>query len=328
MSGASGQGGVFGNPGLLAAGAAGCVSAVCALWAMRGLPLGTGVLWIASFPLFAAGLGFGVASAAVASLLGVLLVAISGGGFAAVIYLALFGIPAPLLVLAAQGQVPGQVSGQGLGQGPAPGQAPGAGPGRVSLSLPLALLGLWPLAVLLLSAAFLAGSGGLEAAMRQAMEVALRRLGMPAPETLVAGLVRVKAGAIGFWAAIALLANAGAAAGFLAKRGLLRGGKPDWAAVRLPGWYPVLPALALGLFLAAPAGGDAVALSALLLLLVPLFLQGVAGVHARLRGRKARLPMLVGFYLLVVLFLQLMGPGLVGLGLYDQFLRRQAPRQT
>jgi hypothetical protein len=164
--------------------------------------------------------------------------------------------------------------------------------------------------------------------MRDAMAASLTRLGIPAPEEFVAALVRVKAGAIGFWAAVSLLANAVAAVGFLAKRGLLAVPRPDWAAVRLPGWYPVLPATALGLFLAIPADSDILALSALLLLLVPLFLQGVAGVHTRLRGRKGRRPMLAGFYLLLVLFLQVMGPGLVALGLYDQFLRRPAPRQS
>jgi hypothetical protein len=300
-----GQGqGVFGNPGLLAAGAAGCASAVAALWAMRGLPLGTGLFWISSFPLFIAGLGFGPASAITAGLLATLLVVLAGGGFAALIFLALFGVPAPLLVLAA-------VRG-----------------GRITLSLPLALLGLWPLLVLMLSSLFLGGEDGLEAAMREAMEQALARLGMPAPEEVVAALVRVKAGAIGFWAALALLANAAAAIGFLARRRLLPMPKPDWASVRLPGWYPVLPGAALGLFFAAPSGGDAVALSALLILLVPLFLQGLAGVHARLRGRKGRLPILAAFYLLLVLFLQVLGPGLVGLGLYDQFQRRAAPRQS
>jgi len=54
--------GLFGNPGLLAGVAAGLVSAVLALWAMHGLPLGTGLFWLTSFPLFVAGLGFGAAS--------------------------------------------------------------------------------------------------------------------------------------------------------------------------------------------------------------------------------------------------------------------------
>lgn len=307
--GSQGRGlGVFGNPGMLAAGAAGFAAATLALWAMRGLPLGTGLLWVASFPLFAAGLGFGPASAVVAALLATLLVAGFGGGFAAVTFLALFGVPAPLLVATAL--------------------RPGPGGGRLALSLPLAVLGLWPLAVLLGAAVVLADDGGIEAAMRGTMEASLARLGIPAPEEFVAALVRVKAGAIGFWTGIALLANAMAATGFLARRGLLAASRPDWASVRLPGWYPLLPAVAFGLFAAAPGEGDLVALSALLVLLVPLFLQGLAGVHRRLRGRQWRRPILAAFYLLLVLFLQLMGPGLVALGLYDQFQRRPAPRQS
>jgi hypothetical protein len=61
---------------------------------------------------------------------------------------------------------------------------------------------------------------------------------------------------------------------------------------------------------------------------VPLFLQGCAGVHARVRGRRGAPAMLAGFYLLMLLFLQIMGPGLVGLGLYDQIRRRPAPRNS
>ncbi len=62
----------------------------------------------------------------------------------------------------------------------------------------------------------------------------------------------------------------------------------------------------------------------LLLLLVPLLVMGVAGVHARAKGRPARVPMLALFYLLLAMFLQVMGPAMVGLGLYDHF-RRRAP---
>src|SRR4051812_28988330 len=93
--------GLLGDPGLLAGAAAGFVSAVLALWAMRGLPLGTGLFWLASFPIFAAGLGFGPAAAVLAGLLASLLVAGFGGGFAALTFLVLFGVPAPLLVVTA-----------------------------------------------------------------------------------------------------------------------------------------------------------------------------------------------------------------------------------
>jgi hypothetical protein len=301
----SGQGSNgLGSAGLTAAAAAGLAATVAAMWALRGLPMGTALFWMAPFPLFAAGLAFGPASALAGSLLAVLLLAVVGGGLPVLVFLALFGLPVPLLLLAALRN------------------------GQVALALPLALLGLWPLAVLLLAALFLADDGGLEPAMRRAVELALARLDLPAPELLVAELVRIKAAAIGFWSSLALLANAAAAERFLARRGLLAVAAPDWTAARLPGWYPVLPAVAAGLFLAVPEGSDAVALSGLLILLVPLFLQGCGGVHARLRGRRARRPMLALFYMLLLLFLQVMGPGLVGLGLYDQFWRRPAPRNS
>jgi hypothetical protein len=274
------------------------------MWAFRGLPLGTALFWLTPFPLFATGLAFGPFSALLAVLLAVPLVGLVGGGLPVLVFLALFGAPAVLLLLTA-------VRGS-----------------QVSLSVPLALLGLWPLAILLLAALFLADEGGLEPTMRRAVELALDRLDLPAPEMLVADLVRVKAAAIGFWASLALLGNAAAAQSFLAKRGMLPVAPPDWSSTRLPRWYPVLPAVALLMFLAAPEGNDAVQLSGLLILLVPVFLQGCGGVHARLKGRRARMPMLVLFYMLMVLFLQIMGPGLVGLGFYDQFWRRGAPRNS
>jgi hypothetical protein len=175
----------------------------------------------------------------------------------------------------------------------------------------------------LTAALFLSGGEGLQAAMRAALETTLGRAGFAVPEPLLGQLVRVQAAAVGFLSALAMLGN-----GFAARRFLLRRGGfavppvPDPARVRLPGWYPLLPALAAGLFLAVPAEADAAPLSALLLLLVPLLLMGVAGVHARAQGRPARVPMLALFYLLLALFLQVMGPALVGLGLYDQFRRR------
>ncbi|MBL6076428.1 DUF2232 domain-containing protein [Belnapia sp. T18] len=285
----------------MAAAAAALAATVCAMWAFRGLPGGTMLFWLTPFPLFAAGLGFGLGSVVVGAVLAAVLVALVGGGVPLLVFLLLFGLPVPMLLAAALRS------------------------GR--LGLPLALLGLWPVSVLLGAALFLADDGGLEPAMRRAVEIALARLGLPAQEMLVAELVRVKAAAIGFWADIALLANAAGAERFLARRGLLPA-RTAWSAVRLPGWYLPLPAVAAGLFLAAPEDGDAVALSALLLLLVPFFLQGCAGVHARLKGRRGAAAMLAGFYLLMLLFLNIMGPGLVGLGLYDQIWRRQAPRNS
>jgi hypothetical protein len=293
------------DPRLLAACAAGFASAAAALWAFRGLPMGTALFWLSSFPIFAAGLGFGSGAAVGAAALAATLLALVGSLVAAAAFLALFGAPAALLLT--------------VGLRSAPGGGAAFRPGW-----PLALLGLWPVAVLGAGTALLGGGEALQTAMRLALETTMGRAGFAVPEPLLGQLVRVKAAVIGLLSALAMLFN-----GFAARRVLLRWGiavppLPDPASVRLPAWYPLLVGLAAGLFLAAPAGADAVPLSALLLLLVPLGLLGVAGVHARAKGRPARVPMLALFYLLLALFLQVMGPAMVGLGLYDQF-RRRAP---
>lgn len=293
-----GQGGMLGNPGLLAAGAAGFASAFCALWAFRGLPLGTALLWIASLPLFLAGLGFGTGSAVVAAAVACALVALAGGGLPLLVFAVLFALPAPLLVGAA------------LRDG-----------GRADLALPLVLLGAYPVAILLIAALFATGEGGLEAVLRRGVEGALGRMGLPAGEDFIGTLVRVKAAALGFWAGLALLVNGAAAQSLLARRGLARVATPDWTAVRLPRWYPALPAVAALLLMVSPPEADAVPLSALLLLLLPLLYLGLAGVHARARGHRRRGPILVAFYLSLLLFLQLVAPALVGLGLFDHFRR-------
>jgi hypothetical protein len=308
------HGGILGHPGLLAAGAAGCASAVSALWAFRGLPLGTPLLWLAPLPLLLAGLGFGTLSAGVAAALAAALVWLTSvGDLPALAYLALFGVPAPLIVA-------GALRGA-------------AAAGQLGLSGPLLVLGLWPVVVLLLAAFALAGdgAGGLDAAMRRGVEGALARMGAaPASEAFLGTMVRVKAAALGFWWGIALLANGAAAQALLARSGLARAASPDWArAAALPRWYPLLPGLAALVLLLAPGGSDAVPLSALLILLVPLFLLGLAGVHARVRGRPWRRAALVALYLATVLFLQMMAPALVGLGLFDYFRRRgQGGRPT
>jgi hypothetical protein len=301
--GAGGGVGPFSSPGLLAAGAAGCAAAFCALWAFNGLPLGSFLLWLTPLPLFLAGLGFGTGSAAGAALLATLLVAAFGSRIGVLFLLALFALPVPLLV------------GLALRGGGAP---------TLGLSSPLMLIGVWPVAVLLLAAFWMAGEGGLEATMRRVVEGVLMRLGVAANEAVVSMVVRVNAAAFGLLGTAALVLNGIAAQRFLARRGLARAATPDLRRLRLPGWYPLLPLLAAIAVLAAPAGHDAVAVSALLLLLLPPFFLGIAGVHLRAGGRPGRVPMLGLFYVLLVVFLQFMAPAMVALGLFDHFRRGKA----
>jgi hypothetical protein len=298
VSQTSGQGGLFSHPAALAAGAAGVGSALLALWAMRGMPLGGLLMWLSPLPVFAAGLAFGARSAVSAVAIAAVLILFSTSSLGLLVYLVVFGLPSAMIVATA------------------------VQPGRVELSVPLTLLGLWPVVVLAVLAMAIPD---LEAEMRAAVELGMRRMGVSLPEGMVDQVTQVKAAAAGFWMALLMVGNGLAAQALLARNGLALHPSPSADGLHLPGWYPMLPAIGLAAWLAF---GGAVALSSLLILLVPVFILGVVGVHRRLRGRTGRVAILAGFYVLMLLFLQIMAPLMVGVGLLDQFRRPSMPPQT
>jgi hypothetical protein len=288
----------FNNPAVLAASAAGLTSALLMLWALRGLALGGALLWLAPAPLFSVGLAFGPAGAALAGLVGALVVGFSSSMLGAVFYALLFAVPVWLLV------------------------ALFLRPGGANVSGPVAALGLYPVALLLGLSVYFANEGGLEAVLRGAVEHATLRMGLSLPDGMIDAVVRVKAAAVGFWLAVMAIGNAALAQGFLRRRGLSLAATPDLADARMPGWYLVLVLLAGAAFAVV---GDAVTLSVLLLLTLPFFLMGIGGVHKRVRGSGGRVWLLAGFYTLMLIFLQIMAPAMVGMGLYEQWARRAVP---
>jgi len=90
--------GLLDDPRWLAAAIGGIVSAIAALWAMRGLPLGFAAFWLTSLPIFAAGLGFGSGSAFGALCVGTVMVLVLASEWPALIYLLGFALPALLMV--------------------------------------------------------------------------------------------------------------------------------------------------------------------------------------------------------------------------------------
>ncbi|WP_431281749.1 hypothetical protein ACQW02_20435 [Humitalea sp. 24SJ18S-53] len=272
-----------------------------ALWAFRGLPLGPGLLWLSPLPLFLAGLGFGlpamVAAVGVAS--AALLAA--GGFIPFAIHFLAFALPAVILV------------------------AVGLRRGRLDGSLPLALLGIYPAVLILFAALLLAGDGGLEAVLTAIVKVGLDRMGLPAGDAMVADIVRIKAAAVGFWLALALLVNGIGAQGFLARRGLSLAPRPAWSEAMLPKLYPAIPAVALVIAAMDDFGGTT--LSLFIVLMLPLLFRGLAVIHTRTRGRNGRPFILGAGYMALVIFSVPTAAFLVGLALFDHFSAR-APRGT
>jgi hypothetical protein len=293
QDGAEGERRMASDPRWLVAGAAGLGAAVLALWAFRGLPLGVVTLWLAPLPLFMAGIGFGGAALLAAILVAALALLVVGSSLGLGLFIAVFGAPVAALVLAVR-------------RGPNP-----------DLGTAFCLLGVLPAAGIALAALLLADApGGMEGAMRAAVEHALDRMGLAAAEGMVAELVRVKAAAIGFWVAIALLLNAAAAAALLVRAGVLAAA-PAWREARLPAWYALLPGLACGLWLAADDGADAAQLCMLLALLVPVFLHGLAGLHRATTALRGRPMVLGGAYAALLVISVPVALAVTGYGLFD-----------
>lgn len=296
------MGSVLGNPRWLAGTAAGFAAAVLSLWAMRGLPLGFAAFWLTPLPLFGAGLGFGPGAMAWAAGLGAAIHILVAGLLPMSVFLTAFAVPALLMVVL------------------------GFRHGRIEPGLPLAVLGIWPAVVILAAGAgFADAPGGLSGVIHAAVEQSLQRMGANAAQLPVAGLAQVMAAAMGFWAAVSLSVNGAAAQSALARSGLALAPTPRWSAVHLPAWYPVLPGAGAASWLVFGGPGDAVWLSVLLVLLLPVFLQGIAAVHRRSVGRPGRQFMLGAFYAGLVILSVPAAIAVTAFGFYEQWGRRTSP---
>jgi hypothetical protein len=119
--------------------------------------------------------------------------------------------------------------------------------------------------------------------------------------------------------------NGVAAQSALSRSGLALAPTPRWSEVRLPGWYPSLPAIGAAAWLVLGGDGDVVTLSILLVLLLPVFLQGIAAVHRRSAGRPGRSFMLGIFYAGLVILSVPAAVAVTAFGFYEQWGRRTSP---
>lgn len=293
--------GIAHDPRWLAAGAGGFLAAAAELWLIRGLPGGMLMGWFASLPVLAAGFAAGpVAAIGAGGLAGVLLWLVSGP-WPVLHFAALAGLPGmalPLLAMRPQGFVPG-----------------GA----------MVFFGLYPLLLLGWGAMeFAAYPGGVMGMLADSIRQAMQEFpALAVSETMQARVARLIPVLLALWLAVITSINAMIAQRLLARRGFALLPSLDLAAVRLPFWYALLPPAAAGVWLMDL--DDGLRLAVFLILLLPFFFQGLAGVHRRSAGLRGRGVALTGFYVLMVYFLPTIGPAVVALGLYDQWARR-APR--
>ncbi len=261
-------GGLSRDPSTLAGGAAGFACAALVMWTYRALPLGSIVFWLAPLPLFLAGLALGPLSAwlglTVAS--GALL--LTAGYRGALVFLLATGLPAVLLVTLALRRE------------------------HFALALPFMMLGLWPALVAAVSLLF--APTGIGEIMATQVTATLSSSGMDADPATVAVLVRAGLALAASALALPLLTCGVGAQRLLSSRGLALCPTPAWRETRLPGWYPVLPLTTLVI---ASFSSGLITTATTAALTAPLFLQGLAVLHGRLRG-----PFLVLLYVVLIVF--------------------------
>lgn len=300
---------------LAIAAAGGLASGICFLATLVDLPAVLILAYLAMLPVCAVGLGWGVKEAAISAAIAMAAVgAVASLSFGFVYGLA-HGGPAVMAVWLALRSRPN-----------ANGQA---------LWYPIGPLVSW-LAVYACGSftllALLGGDSGVTEAMAQ-IETIMTSV-LPVNENpQVAALVKVIAGyfpaiVITSWLVMALV-NLVLAQGVLERFGHNLRPKPKLSMIELPGWFSAVTAgaaaLALLTRLAELDTAGFIARNTALGFLVPHFFVGLAVVHVWARQWPAKLAILAGFYLLLLMFGWLAFVAAAGLGFMEQwlFLRRR-----
>lgn len=288
----------------------GIASAALYLTVMAETPVALFLAYLALLPLFVIGLGWGTWAAAIAAMTAVAVVAVAASPKTGLVFALAYGVSAVLMVrlaLRARREADGAVAWYPVG----------------SLVAWIAIYACGSFTLL----ALLGGDAEVNASIAQLEELFSSVIpGEQQPQT--ATLIRTIAGyfpaiMITSWL-IMTLVNAILAQVVLERSGHNLRPRPQGTTIALPEWYAAVTAGAAALALIAPhmdlAAVGFAARNSALALLVPYFLVGLAVVHVWARRRPARVMILMGFYLLVMVFGGFGMLAVAGLGFMEQWL--------
>lgn len=293
---------------LVAALAGGAVSALLYAAVLFG---GVGALilaYLAPLPLFLTGLWLGLRATAIAGGTAAVLVLLATGSATALVgYAISAGIPAAFVVR--QALLARPTAGGGVEWYP---------PG-------LLLMGLTGFGIAAFFAAVvwtIGEPGGLEGVLRETLAAMVRTVapqGETAAQPEAFGIARLMPGLVVVSWLLMTIINGALAQGLLMRFSRNRRPPMRITAVELPGWLPPAFALAVAGAALLPDTVGFLALNVALVLAVPFSFAGLAVVHAFAGRQKARVALLIGFYLFLFLF------GwpivvLVGLGVIEQWI--------
>ena len=270
----------------------GAAGAILYLATFIGGPAGMILAYLALLPLFATGLGLGTVSGLVAVVTATAMVTAATSVLFGIVFALVYALPAAGLIRQAL-----------LRRGDGANDEAWYPPGRILAWLVLYGCGLFALLAL-------AGGENEIAAMVSEIEQVMAQVLPTGDNPRVAEMMKAIAGyfpaiLIFSWA-IMVIANAAIAEALLAKAGRAIRPKPRYAAVELPSWFAGWTAGLAALALIAPAlemgALTFVARNAALAMLVPFLLVGLAVIHVWSRRWPARMAILAGCYVVLLLF--------------------------
>lgn len=270
----------------------------------KGIALGAVLSYAAPLPLIMAGLAWGTRAVLAAGLVAMVAVAAVAGGFSALPFAVAALLPA--VVVANRSLLWRQADDGSVHWYP---------PGLV-----LAWLTAAGLALMLCGTALLAGSpDGIEGSVTKVLGNALDLMAAELPADQRAKVVGwwtplFPAMVVGSWLIMAVV-NATGAQGLLVRLGHARRPKPAYRELWLPDWLAIgLVAMAVAAIL---VGGDVgyVAANAVVVLLIPFVLLGLAGIHRWAAGRPNAGMLLAATYGLLILAFGWAAAAVAGLGL-------------
>ncbi|CAK0751199.1 DUF2232 domain-containing protein [Azospirillaceae bacterium] len=305
---------------MTAAFGSGFCSALMYLSVLTGSFGGMILVYLAPLPLFLAGLAYGTPAVLVAGITAVVLVVGLSGSL--VLPLALLGFAVvPVVVVVRQGLLSRPVAGSGAeGSIPAVEWYP---PGR----LLVILTGIGGVALVAALVLTLGSDGGLQGVVQHLLAVTLNEVLLPSAGESGSGfepaallIAEIFPGAVITSWLLMVVINGLLAQGVLSHFGRMIRPALSMAELELPHWMPLVFALSvLGAVLVRDQVGYAL-VNLSLIQAVPFFFAGLGVVHAFARYRRAKVGILVMFYLILSVFAW---PVLVvvGLGIIEQWAR-------
>jgi hypothetical protein len=270
--------------------AAGGLSAVVSLTFLTGSPGGFLFVYVAPFPLFMVGLSLGAGAGIIASASGMVMAAVLGGAFAALLFGVIHALPAWLVVRQALQNHPR-----------ADGSLAWYPPGFV-------LSGLAVLTTVLFAAAAIAiwGAGGtltetISANLEQTLTSIMPSVPIAHRQALLAGIIPYFPGLVGVAWIITTAINGTLAQALLKRTGKNLRPSPYFADLDAPDWLSWAIAASAVVALIGPGDLGYVGRNVVMILAVPYFFMGLSVVHALARRLNFPGTFLAAFYLVLII---------------------------